>query len=121
MPAGDPLASAIDAAAEASERYVSARSDLMHRLADIDGAVVELVQRVFDSTPAEFQRTFHLRAEGAAEEELSLPDFFRWLMERPDGTRATFTISVHENLYDDTDADDEDAAAPDPDDDDLEF
>ena len=101
------ISSAIDAAAEASERYVAARTDLMHRLAAIDDAVVELVQRVYDSTPAEYQRTFIVRSDGD-EDEMSLPEFLRWLMERPGGTDGSFTISVHENLYDDGDGEDED-------------
>jgi hypothetical protein len=100
------IATAIDAAAEASERYVAARTDLMHRLAAIDDAVVELVQRVFDSTPAEYQRTFVVRYDGD-EDEMTLPEFLRWLMERPGGTDGSFTISVHENLYDDGDGEDE--------------
>ncbi|HEX2201787.1 MAG TPA: hypothetical protein VHG91_00740 [Longimicrobium sp.] len=107
------ISSAIDAAAEASERYVAARTELLHRLAEIDGAVVDLVQRVYDAMPAEYQRTF-LVHEAGDDEELPLPDFFRWCMERPGGTRATVTIAVTDNLYDD--ADDEDAEEDEDDD-----
>lgn len=110
------ISSAIDAAAEASERYVAARTELLHRLAEIDGAVVDLVQRVYDAMPAEYQRTF-LVHEAGDDDELSLPDFVRWCMERPGGTRATVTIAVTENLYDDTDEEGEDDEDEDSDDD----
>lgn len=94
--------SVLSAAEQASERYAEAKSELLHRLADIDGAVVELVERVYDATPPEYQRSFLVHVDGD-DEELSLPDFLRLLMERPGGTRATFTISVAENLYEDGD------------------
>ncbi|HET7230947.1 MAG TPA: hypothetical protein VFJ16_13135 [Longimicrobium sp.] len=97
----ETLTAAIAAAAAAGERFVTAKSELEHRLADIDGALVELVQRVYDSTPAEYQRTFRVTESGAAADELSLPDFVRYLIERPGGTSGTFTIQVVENLYDD--------------------
>jgi hypothetical protein len=102
-PEPDPferIDSVLSAAEEASERYAEAKSELLHRLADIDGAVIELVQRVYDATPPEYQRSFLVHVDGD-DEELALPDFLRLLMERPGGTRATFTISVAENLYDD--------------------
>jgi hypothetical protein len=102
------IASALDAAAEASERYVEARSALLHRLAEIDTAVVELVERVYDATPAEYQRTFLVRADAAGEEEMTLPDFLRYLMERPGGTTATFRIAVADDLYDEDGEEDED-------------
>jgi len=99
--ADDELRAAIDAAADASERYAQAKSELEHRLADIDGALIEVVQRVYDSTPAEYQRTFRIRENGGAEDDLAFPDFVRYAMERPRGTVATFTVQVVENLYDD--------------------
>lgn len=102
------LNAAIAAAAAAGERYVEAKSELEHKLADIDGALVELVQRVYDSTPAEYQRAFRVSEDGAAEDEMSLPDFVRYLIERPRGTSGSFTIEVIENLYDDSGDDDED-------------
>lgn len=104
----DRLDSVISAAEEASERFTQAKTELLHRLADIDGAVLEIVQRVFDATPPEYQRTFHVHVDGG-DEELTLPDFVRMLIERPDGTRATFTISVPENLYDDGEEVEDDA------------
>jgi hypothetical protein len=108
MEPDETLTAAIAAAAAAGERFVEAKSELEHRLADIDGALVELVQRVYDSTPAEYQRTFRVGEDGAAEDDLSLPDFVRYLIERPRGTTGTFTIQVVENLYDDGAAADED-------------
>jgi hypothetical protein len=105
--ADDELRAAIDAAADASERYAQAKSELEHRLADIDGALIEVVQRVYDSTPAEYQRTFRVREDGGAEDELAFPDFVRYAMERPRGTSAGFTIQVVENLYEDAEAPDE--------------
>ena len=101
----DPVASALQAAMDAGERFAQAKSELEHRLADIDGALVEMVQRVYDATPAEYQRTFRVRESGGDDDELALPDFVRYVMERPRGTTATFTIQVVENLYD-VDADD---------------
>jgi hypothetical protein len=113
----ETLTAAIAAAAAAGERFVEAKSELEHRLADIDGALVELVQRVYDSTPAEYQRTFRVTETGGAEDELSLPDFVRYLIERPRGTSGTFAIQVIENLYDDGAPADDDA----DEDDDLNF
>lgn len=104
--ADDELAAAIQAAAAAGERFVEAKSELEHRLADIDGALLELVQRVYDSTPSEYQRTFRVREDGG-EDDLSLPDFIRYLLERPRGTSASFTIEVTENLYDTSGAEDD--------------
>jgi hypothetical protein len=101
----DPVAAALQAAVDAGERFAQAKSELEHRLADIDGALVEMVQRVYDATPAEYQRTFRVR-EGGDDDELPLPEFVRYLMERPRGTTAAFTIQVVENLYD-VDGDDE--------------
>jgi hypothetical protein len=104
--ADDELAAAIQAAAAAGERFVEAKSELEHRLADIDGALLELVQRVYDSTPAEYQRTFRVSENGGAHDALPLPDFVRYVLERPRGTSASFIIDVIENLYD-TGGDDE--------------
>jgi hypothetical protein len=104
----DPVASALQAAVDAGERFAQAKSELEHRLADIDGALVEMVQRVYDATPAEYQRTFRVRESGGDDDELALPDFVRYAMERPRGTTATFTIQVVENLYD-VDGDDAEA------------
>jgi hypothetical protein len=113
----DPVAAAIAAAEEAGARFAQAKSELEHRLADIDGALVEMIQRVYDATPPEYQRTFRVREPGLGEEELPLPDFVRYAMERPRGTTATFTIDVIENLYADGDDDEEDFAAEDESDD----
>ena len=118
-PEPDPferIDSVLSAAEEASERYAEAKSELLHRLADIDGAVIELVQRVYDATPPEYQRSFLVHVDGD-DEELALPDFLRLLVERPGGTRATFTISVAENLYDD--ADEEEGGAGEEDEEDV--
>jgi hypothetical protein len=104
----DPVASALQAAMDAGERFAQAKSELEHRLADIDGALVEMVQRVYDATPAEYQRTFRVRESGGDDDDLALPDFVRYVMERPRGTTATFTVQVVENLYD-VDADDAEA------------
>lgn len=98
----EQLSEVLSAAVEASERYVAARTEVMHRLAEIDNAVIEIVQRAYDAMPAEYQRVVTVRADGD-EDELTLPDFFRYLMERPGGTRGTFAIAVTENLYDDSD------------------
>jgi len=108
--ADDPVAAALQAAVDAGERFAQAKSELEHRLADIDAALVEMVQRVYDATPVEYQRTFRVR-EGGDDDELPLPDFVRYLMERPRGTTATFTIQVVENLYD-VDGDDEEPDIP---------
>jgi hypothetical protein len=102
----EQLSEVLSAAVEASERYVAARTEVMHRLAEIDNAVIEIVQRAYDAMPAEYQRVITVRADGD-EDELTLPDFFRYLMERPGGTRGTFAIAVTENLYDDSDDSDE--------------
>jgi len=104
----ETLTSAIAAAAAAGERFVEAKSELEHRLADIDGALVDLVQRVYDSTPGEYQRVFRVSENGGAADDLALPDFVRYLIERPRGTTGTFTIEVSENLYDDGAGDEED-------------
>lgn len=111
----ETLTAAIAAAAAAGERFVEAKSELEHRLADIDGALVDLVQRVYDSTPGEYQRVFRVSENGGAADDLPLPDFVRYLVERPRGTTGTFTIQVTENLYDTGDGDGED------DDDELNF
>ncbi|HYR08316.1 MAG TPA: hypothetical protein VEQ60_11125, partial [Longimicrobium sp.] len=66
-----------------------------------------LVQRVFDATPPEFKRTYTVSFDDADPEEMDLPDFVRALLERPGGTRAELTISVAEDLYDDSPADDD--------------
>ena len=102
--AADPVASAINAAAEAGERFAQAKSELEHRLADIDGALVEMVQRVYDATPPEYQRTYLVHEDGD-QEELPFPEFIRFLLERPRNTTASFTIQVIENLYADGDDD----------------
>ena len=112
----ETLTAAIAAAAAAGERFVEAKSELEHRLADIDGALVDLVQRVYDSTPSEYQRVFRISENGGAADDLALPDFVRYLVERPGGTTGTFTIHVAENLYDAGDGGDEEA-----DDDELNF
>ncbi|HET7459735.1 MAG TPA: hypothetical protein VFJ82_00750 [Longimicrobium sp.] len=103
----ETLTAAIAAAAAAGERFVEAKSELEHRLADIDGALVDLVQRVYDSTPGEYQRVFRVSENGGAADDLALPDFVRYLIERPRGTTGTFTIQVTENLYDTGDGDDD--------------
>lgn len=102
--ADDPIGAAITAAADATERFAQAKSELEHRLADIDHALVEVVQRVFDTTPPEYQRTFVV-TEGGSEDELTLPEFIRCLLERPRGSSGSFIIQVIENLY--ADGDDE--------------
>jgi hypothetical protein len=117
--ADDELAAAIQAAAAAGERFVEAKSELEHRLADIDSALLELVQRVYDSTPSEYQRTFRVRENGG-DDDLPLPDFIRLLLERPRGTSASFTIEVTENLYDTT-ADGDGDSGDGEEDDDLGF
>lgn len=118
--ADDELAAAIQAAAAAGERFVEAKSELEHRLADIDTALLELIQRVYDSTPSEYQRTFRVSENGAADDDLPLPEFVRFLLERPRGTRASFSIEVIENLYD-TSGDDDSDSGDEEEDDDLGF
>ncbi|HEU4453308.1 MAG TPA: hypothetical protein VFR81_09620 [Longimicrobium sp.] len=104
----DRLGDALSAAEQASEAFTQAKTELLHRLADIDGAVLDIVERAWNATPPEFQRCFLVHMDGG-DEELSLPDFLRLLIERPGGTEGTFTISVPENLYDDSEeGDDED-------------
>src|ERR1700745_202650 len=98
--ADDPVAAALQAAVDAGERFAQAKSELEHRLAGIDGALVEMVRRVLGATHAEAQRPFRVREGGGGDDDLPLPDFVRYLMERPRGTSATFTIQVVENLYD---------------------
>ncbi|MBB4634753.1 hypothetical protein [Longimicrobium terrae] len=106
----DPVGSALGAAEEAAARFAEAKSEVVHRLADVDGAVVEMVQRVYDATPPEFQRSFHVSVDGDEPEELPLPEFIRLLLERPSGAAGEFTIAVQENLYDDgADEDDEES------------
>ncbi|HEX8395736.1 MAG TPA: hypothetical protein VF665_25510 [Longimicrobium sp.] len=104
----DPVGSALGAAEEATARFAEAKSEVVHRLADVDAAVVAMVQRVFDATPPEFQRSFHVSVDGDEAEELPLPEFIRLLLERPSGAAGEFTIAVQENLYDDGDGEDED-------------
>ncbi len=106
----DRLGSALSAAEQASEAFTQAKTELLHRLADIDGAVLDIVERAWNATPPEYQRCFLVHMDGG-DEELSLPDFLRLLMERPGGTDGSFTISVPENLYDDSDEGDEDEEA----------
>ena len=68
---------------------------------------MELVQRVFDATPPEFQRTCTVSFDDADPEEMDLPEFLRALLERPGGTCAQLTISVSEDLYDNTPGDED--------------
>ncbi len=102
----DRLGSALSAAEQASEAFTQAKTELLHRLADIDGAVLDIVERAWNATPPEYQRCFLVHMDGG-DEELSLPDFLRLLMERPGGTDGTFTIAVPENLYDDSEEGDD--------------
>jgi hypothetical protein len=103
----DLIGGALTAAEAAAERFASAKTEVLHALASVDEALVELVQRVFDATPPEFKRTFTVSWDDSDPEEMDLPDFVRALLERPGGTRAELTISVAEDLYDDSPADDE--------------
>ena len=104
----ETIGTALSAAEQAAARFTDAKTEVLHRLADVDAAVLEIVQRVYDATPAEFQRSFVVGMDGDDDEELALPDFFRLLLERPGGSEGRFTINVMENLYDDGDADEED-------------
>lgn len=99
----DLIGSAITTAEAAAERFASAKTEVLHALAGVDEALVELVQRVYDATPPEFKRAFAVSFDDADPEELELPEFVRALLERPGGTRGEFTISVAEDLYDDSD------------------
>ena len=113
----ETIGTALSAAEQAAARFTDAKTEVLHRLADVDAAVLEIVQRVYDATPAEFQRSFVASIDGDDDEELTLPDFLRLLLERPGGSEGRFTISVMENLYDDGDADeDEDGGEEDEDD-----
>ena len=103
----DLIGGALTAAEAAAERFASAKTEVLHALASVDEALVDLVQRVFDATPPEFKRTYTVSFDDADPEEMDLPDFVRALLERPGGTRADLTISVAEDLYDDTPADDD--------------
>jgi hypothetical protein len=103
----DLIGGALTAAEAAAERFASAKTEVLHALASVDEALVDLVQRVFDATPPEFKRTYTVSFDDADPEEMDLPDFVRALLERPGGTRAELTISVAEDLYDDSPADDE--------------
>jgi hypothetical protein len=115
----ETIGAALSAAEQAAARFTDAKTEVLHRLADVDAAVLEIVQRVYDATPAEFQRSFVASIDGDEDEELPLPDFLRLLLERPGGSEGRFTIGVMENLYDDGDADedeDEDGGEEDEDD-----
>jgi hypothetical protein len=112
VPASDPdpadlIGGALTAAEAAAERFASAKTEVLHALASVDEALVDLVQRVFDATPPEFQRTYTVSFDDDDPEEMSLPDFVRALLERPGGTRAELTISVSEDLYDNSPADED--------------
>jgi hypothetical protein len=112
----ETIGTALSAAEQAAARFTDAKTEVLHRLADVDAAVLEIVQRVYDATPAEFQRSFVASIDGDDDEELALPDFLRLLLERPGGSEGRFTISVMENLYDDGDAEeDEDGGEDDED------
>jgi hypothetical protein len=105
----DLIGGALTAAEAAAERFAVAKTEVLHALASVDEALVELVQRVFDATPPEFKRAFTVSWDDADPEEMDLPDFVRALLERPGGTRAELTIVVTEDLYDDgSGAEDED-------------
>jgi hypothetical protein len=104
----DLIGGALTAAEAAAERFAVAKTEVLHALASVDEALVELVQRVFDATPPEFKRTFAVSWDDADPEEMDLPDFFRALLERPGGTRAELTIAVAEDLYDNDPGDDDD-------------
>jgi len=97
----DLIGGALTAAEAAAERFAVAKTEVLHALASVDEALVELVQRVFDATPPEFKRSFTVSWDDADPEEMELPDFIRALLERPGGTRAELTINVTEDLYDD--------------------
>ena len=112
----ETIGTALSAAEQAAERFADAKTEVLHRLADVDAAVVEIVQRVYDATPPEFQRSFLAAMDGEEPEELSLPDFLRLLMERPGGSEGSFTIHVAENLYEDG-GDEDDGGGEDEEDD----
>jgi hypothetical protein len=97
----DLIGGALTAAEAAAERFAVAKTEVLHALASVDEALVELVQRVFDATPPEFKRTFTVSWDDSDPEEMDLPDFVRALLERPGGTRAELTVVVAEDLYDD--------------------
>lgn len=103
----DVIGGALTAAEAAAERFATAKTEVLHALASVDEALVDLVQRVFDATPPEFKRTYTVSFDDGDPEEMDLPDFVRALLERPGGTRGEFTITVAEDLYDDSPADDE--------------
>jgi hypothetical protein len=103
----DLIGGALTAAEAAAERFAAAKTEILHALAGVDEALVELVQRVFDATPPEFKRTFAVSWDDSDPEEMDLPDFVRALLERPGGTRAEFTVTVAEDLYDDGSGEDE--------------
>jgi hypothetical protein len=103
----DLIGGALTAAEAAAERFASAKTEVLHALASVDEALVDLVQRVFDATPPEFQRTYTVSFDDDDPEEMNLPDFVRALLERPGGTRAELTISVAEDLYDNSPADED--------------
>ncbi|MBW3572785.1 MAG: hypothetical protein KY467_16945 [Gemmatimonadetes bacterium] len=97
----DVIGGALTAAEAAAERFATAKTEVLHALASVDEALVELVQRVFDATPPEFKRSYTVSFDDADPEQMDLPEFVRALLERPGGTRAEVTISVAEDLYDD--------------------
>jgi hypothetical protein len=103
----DLIGGALTAAEAAAERFASAKTEVLHALASVDEALVDLVQRVFDATPPEFQRSYTVSFDDDDPEEMNLPDFVRALLERPGGTRAELTISVAEDLYDNSPADED--------------
>ncbi|HEU0015738.1 MAG TPA: hypothetical protein VFQ45_18820 [Longimicrobium sp.] len=93
------LDAALAAVDDAAARFAEVKSEVLHRLAAVDEALLSIVQRVYDATPPEYQRRFVVRTDGE-EEDLPLPDFFRLLMERAGGTEGEFTILVTDDLYD---------------------
>jgi hypothetical protein len=105
----ETIGTALSAAEEAAARFTDAKTEILHRLADVDAAVLEIVQRVYDATPPEFRRSFVTSIDDDDDEELALPDFLRLLMERPGGSEGRFSIQVLENLYEDGDEDEDGA------------
>lgn len=103
----DLIGGALTAAEAAAERFAVAKTEVLHALASVDEALVELVQRVYDATPPEFKRTYAVSWDDSDPEEMDLPDLVRALLERPGGTRAELTITVAEDLYDDGSGDEE--------------
>ena len=106
VPDSDPdpaevIGGALTAAEAAAERFAVAKTEVLHALAGVDEALVELVQRVYDATPPEFKRTYTVSWNDDDPEEMELPELVRALLERPGGTRAELTVSVAEDLYDD--------------------